>query len=217
MKFDMEKDEWYYQPKIYIDRKDTNSLYYELKEFRLSLSDNKEALNELFDESFLKKFSENGKEVAIKKLKNNPHEICSKGILNKKNQSIDSAGFFEDKLKVLKDEIEDINKNLEERQGIEIEFTRMIESEIKELERHLHEISNWQKGDKSSIEFIRMELLRQVLSLKKEIRMNKLSFWKDRVFEKRDRRNLIFEYKSMKWMTELAFEKMNGVGYGVAK
>jgi hypothetical protein len=31
MKFDMEKSEWYYQPKIYINRQDADSTYNELK------------------------------------------------------------------------------------------------------------------------------------------------------------------------------------------
>ena len=90
--------------------------------------------------------------------------------------------------------------NIEKESGYSIDF------EIKEVKRHLHEIYTWKKGDKSTIEFIRMEFLKQLASLYREKRMNGLSFWKDNVFEKRDRRNLVFEYKELTWMDGLAFE-----------
>ncbi len=40
--FDSEKDEWYYQSKIYLDRVDNPSLYDDLKDFRLSLAEDVE-------------------------------------------------------------------------------------------------------------------------------------------------------------------------------
>jgi hypothetical protein len=50
--FDSEKDEWYYQDKIYIDPESSDSLYDELKEFRQSLS------KEQDDSFFIDRFNE---------------------------------------------------------------------------------------------------------------------------------------------------------------
>jgi hypothetical protein len=203
--FDMEKDEWYYQPIIYINRKDSNSLYYELKEFRISLSN--ETSTELTLDNLISEFSKEETEEPIKKLQDNPQEQDSKIVLQKNSEAGKAAGFFEDKLKILKDEIEDINRNLEERKLIEKTAADSIESEIKEVKRQLHEIYTWKQGEKSTIEFIRMEFLKQLASLNREKRQSSLGFWKDRVFEKKDRRNMLLEYKSLDWMGALTRKK----------
>ena len=205
-KFDMEKDEWYYQPKIYIDRQDTDSIYNELKEFRLGINQGTE--EELVEDNMLPEFSkeEDEQDRPAKKLSKPPAEQNSQKTLNKPSKGGKEDGFFDGKVVLLKEEIEDINRNLEERKKIEKESGYSIDFEIKEVKRHLHEIYTWKKGDKSTIEFIRMEFLKQLASLYREKRMNGLSFWKDNVFEKRDRRNLVFEYKELTWMDGLAFE-----------
>lgn len=202
MKFDSEKDEWYYQPKIYINRKDPNSLYYDLKEFRISLSN--ETSDDLLEDNLLSEISKEETEESIKKLLGNSQGQDSKTILKKRLEAGKAGGFFEDKLKILKDEIEDINRNLDEREKIEKTSSDCIDGEIDEVKRQLHEIYTWKKGEKSTIEFIRMEFLKQLASLHREKRQSSLGFWKDRVFEKRDRRNLLLEYKSLDWMDALA-------------
>lgn len=206
--FDKEKDVWYYQPKIYINRKDSESFYNELKEFRISLSN--DAANELYDDGLLSGLFEKEMEQAVKRVKGNPKVQDSRGAFLKEPAASKADGFFEDKLKILKDEIEDINRNLDERAQLEAESGNSIDSEIREVERHLHEIYTWKKGDKSTIEFIRMEFIKQLGALNREKRMGRLNFWKDWVFEKRDRRGLVFDYKSLVWMNGIASEKPEG-------
>ncbi len=200
-KFDTEKDVWYYMEKLYIDPKNSDSLYNELKEFRQSLTKGVE--NDLIDGSFKEILEMDEQYEGLKKSKE-PTSLQAA-----KNASIihcdfNSTGFFDEKLQLLKKEIEDINRNLEERERIEKESASSIESEIDEVKRQLHEIYTWKKGEKSTIEFIRMEFLKQLASLNREKRQSGLGFWKDRVFEKRDRRNLLMEYKSLDWMDALA-------------
>lgn len=209
-KFDMEKDEWYYQPKIYINRQDADSTYSELKEFRLNMDQRAE--EELIEDNLLSEFSkeEEEQECSTKKLSRPPAKQNFQKPLNKTLKDGKEDGFFDEKVNLLKDEIEDINRNLEKRKKIEKESGYSIDFEIKEVKRHLHEIYTWKKGDKSTIEFIRMEFHKQLASLYREKRMNGLSFWKDNVFEKRDRRNLVFEYKSLIWMDVFAFENRAG-------
>lgn len=213
--FDSEKDEWYYQPKIYINPKSNDSLYYKLKEFRVSLSKN--ASNELMEDNLLSGFSEEDKDKIKKGLRSHFQKQDSKSILKNKLKSGKTDAFFEEKLITLKEQIEQIKSNLQERSVIEKEFNDSINAEIEELNRQLHDISTWAKGDKATIEAIRLELLRQICTLNREKRVNSLNFWKDKVFELRDLRGLLFEYKSLRWMNELAFERLNGVEYGVAK
>jgi hypothetical protein len=206
--FDMEKDEWYYQPKIYVNRQDVDSTYSELKNFRLW--GNQGAEDELMDDRMVAELSKKEPEKRVKGLKVSPDEKQSQDSMGKVQETDGGGGFFDGKTQLLKDEIEDINRNLEKRAKIEKESGSLIDFEIKEVQRHLHEIYTWKKGDKSTIEFIRMEFLKQLASLYRERRSSCLSYWKDSVFEKKDRRNLLFEYKSLSWANDLAFEQRTG-------
>lgn len=199
--FNTEKDEWYYQDKIYLNPKSEESLYNELKEFRQSLS--KEEDDTFFIDCFDNLLTEGQGGDETPGSTGEIHIEDSKG-LSDRPDDFNSGGFFDEKLKVLKDEIEDINRNLEEREKIEKISTDSIDTEIKEVKRQLDEIYTWKKGEKSTIEFIRMEFIKQLTSLYREKRQNTLGFWKDRVFEKRDRRNLLLEYKSLGWTDNLA-------------
>lgn len=210
MKFNMEKDQWYYQPKIYVNRKDADSTYSELKEFRLSV--NQGAEEELMDDRMVAELSENKKETGkrIKRLKLTPDDKQSQDSMGKVQEADVTDGFFDGKTQLLKEEIEDINRNLEKRVKIKEESGYSIDFEIEEIKRHLHEIYTWKKGEKSTIEFIRMEFLKLLAALYREKRSNRLGYWKDSVFEKRDRRELLFEYKSLVWTDDLASGKKAG-------
>jgi hypothetical protein len=206
--FDKEKDEWYYQPKVYVNRQDADSTYTELKNFRLGT--NQRVEEELMDDKMIDELSKKEPEKRIKRLKNSPDEKYFNDGPVKMQDADETSGFFDGKTHLLKEEIEDINCNLKKRAKIEKESGDSIDFEIIEVKRHLHEIYTWKMGDKSTIEFIRMEFLKQLASLYREKRSNCLSYWKDSVFEKRDRRELLFEYKSLTWATDLTFEKRTG-------
>ncbi len=64
--FDSEKDEWYYQSKPYINPKSSNSIYYELKEIRVSLS--KQNSYQSIEDNLLSEFSKEDKDKIIKVL-----------------------------------------------------------------------------------------------------------------------------------------------------
>jgi hypothetical protein len=83
--------------------------------------------------------------------------------------------FFSDKAKVLKEEIEKINQDAEERKRLHVEFQDLIQSDCREIKRLLHEISLYAPGSKHSIDLQKIELERGLLNLRKEIRMSKLS------------------------------------------
>ncbi len=208
MKFNMEKDQWYYQPQIYVNRKDTDTTYSELKNFRLWA--NQGAEEDLMDDRMVAELSKKESERRTKRLKVSPDEKQSQDSIGKVLETGGTDGFFDGKTQLLKEEIEDINRNLEKRIKIKEESGYSINFEIKEIKRHLHEIYTWKKGDKSTIEFIRMEFLKLLAALYREKRSNCLGYWKDSIFEKRDRRELLFEYKSLVWTNDLNSEERTG-------
>lgn len=199
--FDTEKDEWYYQPKIYINPKNADPLYSETVEFRSSLSRemSKKFLENL--DSMLEEEEESDKGKAkgrknrdsdLGKLLNNNHKL---------NRPVIS--FFSDKARVLKEEIEKINLDVEVRRKIHREFQEFIQKDKKDIKRLLHEISLYSPGMKHSIDMRRLDLEREIIGLRKELRISKLSLWKDLVFLRRELREIIFEYQALKRMAEL--------------
>ncbi len=205
--FNAEKDEWYYQDKIYLNKQDSDSLYNELKEFRQSLT--KKIDTELNPVDYPEFFSEQ-KEERVSKKSTSQMPVKNSASTKPKPESLKTGGFFDGKLQLLKKEIEDININLKEREKIEVQSESLIDQEIEQLKQRLHEIYTWKEPNKQTIEFIRMDLLKQLASLNREKRQSGLGFWKDRVFEKKDRRNLLFEYKALNWTGEVSGKKHRG-------
>ncbi len=203
LNFDTEKSEWYYQPKIYVNREDSGSLYDDLTEFRLSLSEDVE--NDVINENFKALFDDDYDDDELRKTAGPPNEESpnTAGL----NSMVQEPGpFFDSKLELLKAEIEDINRNISIRVKIHKCGAQCIESELKILRNRLHELYTWTTGDKATVETVRMELTRQLCALNREKRASKLNLWKDKVFEKRDRRQLLFEYKSLSWTNDLTLK-----------
>jgi|GEM_PF-748487 len=201
--FDSEKDEWYYQPKIYINSKSSDSLYSELTEFRSSLS--RDLSKKFVDDLDLNSLLGNEIEFKGKKLKSRNKNNSGMGKLLKDNLKLKKpvVTFFSDKAKVLKEEIDRINQDMEERKKILKEFQELIQKDKKDINRLLHEISLYSPGTKHSIDIRRLDLEREIIGLRKELRISKLSLWKDLIFLRRELREIIFEYQALKRMGEL--------------
>jgi len=199
--FDTEKDEWYYQPKIYINPKSSDILYDESIEFRSSLSRDLskkivDSLDSLLETNNEKKTGKPNKPSA------NGSDF---GALLRANGKIRRPviSFFSDKAKVLKEEIEKINADAEERKRLQKETKEDICADSKEVRRLLQEISLYSPGTKHSIDLRRIELEREMLGLRKESRVAGLSLWKDIVMLRRELREILFEYQALKRMAEL--------------
>jgi len=185
---------------FYIDTKGLNdSLYSDLPEFRSSLS--RELSNKIVDnlDSLLER--ENEEEKGKPKIRKNSGIIK---ILNG-NQKLRKPviSFFSDKAKVLKEEIEKINRDAEERKRIHAEVIDFIQTDFREVKRLLHEISLYAPGTKHSIDLRRLDLERETLGLRKEVRMSQLSLWRDLVFLRRELREILFEYSAIKRLSQL--------------
>ena len=199
--FDTEKDEWYYQPKIYINHKTTDELYSDTVEFRSSLSRDMsrkflENLDSILEE-------EEDVDKGKTKKRNNKNSELGKHINENHKLKKPVISFFSDKAKVLKGEIEKINQDMNERRQIHKDSTCHVKKDLKDTERLLQEISLYAPGTKHSIDIRRMDLEREIIGLRKELRISRLSLWKDLVFLRRELREIIFEYQALKRMAEL--------------
>lgn len=199
--FDTEQNRWYEQPRIYINHKGAEELYSETIEFRSSLSrDMSRKFLENLD-SMLEDESEagSGKRRKRKNKKSNLGRI-----LNKNGKlKMPVISFFSDKARVLKEEIEKINLDMDVRRRIHRELQELIQRDKKDIKRLLHEISLYSPGTKHSIDIRRLDLEREIIGLRKELRISKLSLWKDLVFLRRELREITFEYQALKRMAEL--------------
>ena len=208
--FDVAKDEWYYQKKLYVNTRSSDSLYEELKEFRTGLaksnpedSDFKRLLEDLYEEddyALLKK---------AKKDRERPETNAASSL-----PSTEAAGFLDLKLSLLRKQIELAKANLRERKAIYEKSRLDVYYEIRRVKTELHDLYGWRKGEKATTDATKMELFRQMAALYREKRMNGLNHWKDLTIELRDLRTLVAEYKSLKALVAVA--DIEGDGNGVA-
>lgn len=197
--FNAEKDQWYYQPKIYINTRSLDSLYSESIEFKSSLSRDlsRKLVSDL--DSFLEEEDETIKPRGRKKVNSGIGKILrNNGKLRKPVVS-----FFSDKAKVLRDEIERINSDADARKKLQCKIEKRIKKDKDELDRLLLEISLYAPGMKHSIDIRRIDLERESLGLGKELRISKISLWRDLVMLRRELREIVFEYQALKRMAEL--------------
>ena len=137
--FDTEKDEWYYQPKIYINPKSAEPLYSETIEFKSSLSrdmsrkflDNLDSMLEEDDES------EKGK---TRKKRNDKNSDLGEIINSNHKLRKPVISFFCDKARVIKEELEKLNNYLETRKEIHERSVANIQEDIEVLKRFLKEL-----------------------------------------------------------------------------
>jgi len=211
--FDAEKDEWYYQPKIYINPKSADPLYYDVVEFKSSLS--REMSRKFLDnlDSMLEEENESEKAKTRKKI-NNKNFGLGKIINSNHKLRKPVISFFSDKARVIREEIDKIRKDAEARKAIHREFQELIQKDRKEIKRLLHEISLYAPGTKHSIDIRRLDLERELINLNKELRLAKLSLWKDLVFIRRELRELTWEMQALTRIAELV---ENGGNNGVAE
>jgi hypothetical protein len=201
-----DRDERNGQTDIYPDKDEDDSLYNELRELRESLA--REFPDETCEISTNPIFSDDEAELVLE----NPGKEtgrdanASQSVMKESVRHQHAGGLLKDKLEILKAEILAINRSLDGREEIEKKFSDLIDSEIKELRRQLFAIPTWLKGDKKHLEFVQLELFRQIYSLLREKRMNRVNLWKDKASERRDRRDLLFEYKSLKSLNDLEEE-----------
>ncbi|MFB0562956.1 MAG: hypothetical protein ACETWM_17295 [Candidatus Lokiarchaeia archaeon] len=104
---------------------------------------------------------------------------------------------FSSKLKILREAIKEIDREIEERIELGKSFRERIDAEIFRCQTHLKHIENYTVGYNPSIEFRRMGLERQILILTKELRSEELRAWEDLVSLMKEKRTFIMEYENL--------------------
>lgn len=200
----------YQKETFYIDTRGlTDSLYSDSMEFRSSLS--RDLSSKFVKELDLLLEDENEPEKGTsKKRKNNGIGKIINGNLKLRKPVI---SFFSDKAATISREIDKLNHYIETRKAIHKKSAENITEDIESLRRFLKEIALYSPGTKHSIDIRRLDLEREMLGLRKELRISEISLFKDILFLRNTQREMIFEYQALKRMSELV---ENGGGNDVA-
>lgn len=107
------------------------------------------------------------------------------------------TGTFSNKLKILREAIDEIDREVEKRIKLGKSFRERINSELFSCRTQLKYIENYTVGYNSSVEFRRLGLERQIALLTKEFRSEQLRAWEDVVSLVKEKRTFIMEYKNL--------------------
>jgi len=107
------------------------------------------------------------------------------------------TGTFSNKLKILSEAIDEIDREIEKRIKLGKSFRERIDSELFSCRTQLKYIENYTVGYNSSVELRRLGLERQIAMLTKELRSEQLRAWEDVVSLVKEKRTFIMEYKNL--------------------
>lgn len=103
------------------------------------------------------------------------------------------------RLQILKDAIEEIDRQIEQRKKLTGHFREQIDSEIEECQSFLGKLPYpWSEGFVPKMEFIRISLHKSLLTRRKDKRSEELSFWEDLTGLIKEKRKLMMEYEEIK-------------------
>jgi hypothetical protein len=107
------------------------------------------------------------------------------------------TGTFSNKLKILRETIREIEREIDERIELGKAFRKRIDTEVSKCKAMLKLIEDYTVGYNPTIEFRRLAFERQIFMLTKELRAEDLRAWEDIIALMRERRNLEMEYKAL--------------------
>lgn len=103
------------------------------------------------------------------------------------------------RLQILKDAIEEIDRQIEQRKKLTGHFREQIDAEIEECQSFLGKLPHpWSEGFVPKMEFIRISLHKSLLTRRKDRRSEELSFWEDLTGLIKEKRKLMMEYEEIK-------------------
>ena len=111
--------------------------------------------------------------------------------------------FFQDKLKRLREGIEELDGQIEHRVYLKHKHGEQIQERIDGVEKKLDAISHWEPGYKPSCDSLRSDLEREQVNLEKEQRLEGFGYWKDVGMLRKERLSLLGEYETLVKKREL--------------
>ena len=117
------------------------------------------------------------------------------------SQPADISGILNERIRNLRDAIEEIDAALTRRKILNFRFLEQIEREREEAIRQLETLQPpWRAGFYPQLEFLRLSLHKSITSRAKDHRGEELKYWDDMVNLATERRKFLDEYKALMGM-----------------
>jgi len=112
--------------------------------------------------------------------------------------SSDVTGILDERIRNLREAIEEIDAALAHRKVLNVRFLEQIDREAEEVKRHLNMLqAPWKTGFYPEVEFLRLSFHKSLTSRAKESRTEQLKYWENNVNLAKERRKFLDEYKAL--------------------
>jgi hypothetical protein len=128
------------------------------------------------------------------------HECSEKAEISKRISESNSkvlSSFFEEKLNLLRDAIQELKTELEIRKNIGTEFEEEMAGELKLFESSLRDLAPLGKSGGTSIDKRRIHVEKRIVALKEYRRSHKEKLWHNCVWLQQEIFQLLLEYKEL--------------------
>ena len=114
------------------------------------------------------------------------------------SQPADISGILDERIRNLRDAIDEIDSALAHRKVLNFRFLEQIEAEREEAIRQLNTLQPpWRAGFYPQLEFLRLSLHKSITSRAHDHRGEQLKYWDDTVNLAKERRKFLDEYKAL--------------------
>jgi len=114
------------------------------------------------------------------------------------SQPADISGILDERIRNLRDAIDEIDSALAHRKVLNFRFLEQIEAEREEAIRQLSTLQPpWRAGFYPQLEFLRLSLHKSITSRAHDHRGEQLKYWEDTVNLAKERRKFLDEYKAL--------------------
>jgi hypothetical protein len=114
------------------------------------------------------------------------------------SQPADISGILDERIRNLRDAIDEIDSALAHRKVLNFRFLEQIEAEREEAIRQLNTLQPpWRAGFYPQLEFLRLSLHKSITSRAHDHRGEQLKYWEDTVNLAKERRKFLDEYKAL--------------------
>jgi hypothetical protein len=125
-------------------------------------------------------------------------------------QATDISGILDERIRNLRDAIDEIDAAIAHRKVLNFRFLEQIEREREEAVRQLETLQPpWRAGFYPQLEFLRLSLHKSITSRAHDHRGEQLKYWDDTVNLAKERRKFLDEYKALIGMRR----RLSGSGY----
>jgi hypothetical protein len=114
------------------------------------------------------------------------------------SQPADISGILDERIRNLRDAVDEIDSALAHRKVLNFRFLEQIEAEREEAVRQLSTLQPpWRAGFYPQLEFLRLSLHKSITSRAHDHRGEQLKYWEDTVNLAKERRKFLDEYKAL--------------------